>query len=852
VSPAAVVLAFILAQARAVDPNVLPARPHIVATRTSQPPVIDGRLDDPVWAAAAPSNAFVQHFPDEGAPPSERTSMRVLYDDRNLYIGVDCEQINAPIVKRLARRDSQIPSDGVWIDIDSRRTGVGAFHFAVNAAGMLSDGIHFDDTNFTSDWDAVWEAKVADSDRGYSIEFRIPLAVLRFSALPVQDWGFQVRRFIDARQETDDWAFYPRSAATYVPLFGRLDGLRDLEPRHPIELRPFVLGRVGHRAADVDTTTLTHGWWADASAGLDAKVHVTNELTLDLALNPDFGQVEADTVVLNLSTYETFFPEKRPFFLEGIDTFATPRQILYTRRIGRQPAAPILYPYEQLVAQPEPTPLYGAAKLVGTIGARTTVGLISALTGPNDVDVQQTNGTLAPRRLDPWTAFNVVRIKRKLAANAEVGVLATATNRFETPQPIGPNAFCPADVTAQPAPDGRCTNDAYVFSTDGRWRSGLGTYAVAWQAVASTLRNGPPRPEPDGKDILPGTFAPGASLYVDKDGGAHWLWNAWQHLAGRTLEFNDLGYLERKNDYQAYLSLSYRTLDPWWRTRETSTALQVNLRETLDGLNLWREIRLATSANLTSFWALYFNVHARGAYFDDRETGDGTALERAATAGVSAEVASDPRLPLTVWLSSSFDLKRGGGVNTGVNAQIALRALSRLELALLPTVGYETGSPRYVSKVSPTPTMPPTMPPLPTMYLFGTQNAASVGATLRAAFTFTPELSLQWYTQLFLARVRYGPFFMISQVAGGRVPLATLLTMPAPGAAADSESATLNVNVVLRWEYRLGSTLFLVYTRAQNPTLVPSPDGASFALRPLLQGRAADNVLMVKLAYWFG
>jgi hypothetical protein len=214
VSPAAAALALVLAQARAVGPGAPAPRPHITATRTAQPPVIDGRLDDQVWATAAPSDTFTQHFPDEGAPPSERTVVRVLYDDNNLYVGIDCEQLNAPIVRRLARRDSQIPSDGVWFDVDSRRTGVGAFHFAVNAAGMLSDGIHFDDTAYSSDWDAVWEAKVADTDRGYAAEFRIPLAVLRFEALPVQDWGFQVRRFIDARQETDDWAFYPRSAAT--------------------------------------------------------------------------------------------------------------------------------------------------------------------------------------------------------------------------------------------------------------------------------------------------------------------------------------------------------------------------------------------------------------------------------------------------------------------------------------------------------------------------------------------------------------------------------------------------------------------------------------------------------------
>ena len=839
-SPAAAALALVLAQARPFDARPLPARPHITATRTPQAPVIDGRLDDPVWATAAPSDMFVQHFPDEGAPPSERTVVRVLYDDKNIYIGVDAEQLNAPIVRRLARRDSPIPSDGVWMDIDSRRTGVGAFHFGVNAAGMLSDGIHFDDTNYTGDWDAVWEAKVADTGRGYSVEFRIPLSVLRFSALPVQDWGFQVRRFIDARQETDDWAFYPRSAASFIPLFGRLEGLRDLAPRRSLELQPFVLGRVGYRAADADTT-LTHGWSAGGKAGLDAKAHVSSELTLDLALNPDFGQVEADTVVLNLSTYETFFPEKRPFFLEGIDTFATPRPLIYTRRIGQQPATPTLTQQERLVARPEPTPLYGAAKLVGTIGARTTVGLMSALTGPSDVEIETGPGMREARRLAPWTTFNVARVKRKLAANAELGVLASAANRFETPLPV--SATCP--VSGATTPDGRCFNDAYVFSTDGRWRSGLGTYAVAWQALASTIQNGPERGQPDGIPIRPGAFSPGGSLYVGKDSGPHWLWGAWQHVAGRMLEFNDIGYLERKNDYQANLTLAYRTLDPWFITRETWSGLQVNLRETLDGLNLWREVRLVTSAGLTNFWGIYFNVHYRAAYFDDREAGDGTALERATSTGVSGEVATDPRLPLTFFLASTFDFKSGGGVIFSTSATLSLRALSRLELALLPTTGYETGSPRYVSKDT-------VAPGYPVPYHFGTQRAASVGATLRAAVTFTPELSLQWYTQLFLARVHYGPYFMVTQPAGGRVLLADLTTPDTSGQMADSERATLNINVVLRWEYRLGSTLFVVYTRAQDPALVPSANGASLELRPLLQGRAADNVLMVKLAYWFG
>jgi hypothetical protein len=849
VLPAAVVLALIAPLAAALGAGTavpLPPRPHLRAERTATPPKIDGHLDDPVWRAATPSDAFTQHFPDEGEPPSERTEVRVLYDDHNIYFGIDCEQRFSPVVRRLMRRDGQLPSDGVVVDIDSRRSGVSAFHFAVNAAGVLSDAIHFNDTDYSSDWDAVWEAKVADTGHGYSMEIRIPLSVMRFSAAPVQDWGLQVRRFIDARQEWDDWAFYPRSAATYVPLFGRLDNLVGLEPRHHLELLPFVLGKLEHRAPDVGT--VAHGFSADWSAGLDAKAHVTNELTLDLTIKPDFGQVEADQVILNLSTFETFFPEKRPFFLEGIDAFAAMRQVLYTRRIGRQPALPSLSGTQSLVENAEPAPIYAAAKLVGTVGGRTTLGIISALTGESAVDVQDTATGAPPRThhvLEPLSTYNVVRVKRLLGANSDVGILATATNRFESLPP--PGALCPVSGAA-PGPDGRCTNDAYVLSADGRWRSSSGDYGVSWQALASTLRSGPDRSEPDGIPIHPGTTSGGASLYVGKDGGAHWLWSATQYLAGRQLELNDVGYLERKNDYQLYTAVVYRTLNPWWTTLESRTTLAFNLRETLDGIDLWRETVLANTANLTSFWSTYFDVHVRFPYYDDREMGDGSALERPANVGVVASLASDPRRRIMGYVAAGFDHKTTvDGIHFDARGDFTVRVLPQLELELQPTVSYDSGTPRYLSTDA-------VGPDNLRLYHFGAQNAVSTGATLRASYAFTPELSLQIYNQIFFARVRYGPLYTAPSLAfRQRVALDTLVRDPAPSVStSDSETATLNVNVVLRWEYHLGSTAFLVYTRAQNPALTPAPGGAQLEIAPLLQGHAADNVVMLKLAYWWG
>ena len=308
------------------------------------------------------------------------------------------------------------------------------------------------------------------------------------------------------------------------------------------------------------------------SVGLDAKLHVTNELTLDVALNPDFGQVEADAVILNLSTFETFFPEKRPFFLEGIDTFAGIRPVVYTRRIGGLPLVAALGPSETLVANPDPSPLYGAAKLVGTIGGRTNVGVISAITGATDVDVQRLDGARERRRIDPWTAYNIARVKRTLGANterraagdgdqpaggADRGRLAVPGNR-------------PADRRRRPLHQRRLRRHR---------RRALALAARPLRASrgkrsAARCRAVPNGRSPTASRSVPATSRAAGRCYVGKEGGTNWLWSFRQYLSGRKLEFNDVGYLERKNDYQGYLAVTYRTLQPWWRTIETNTTLQ--------------------------------------------------------------------------------------------------------------------------------------------------------------------------------------------------------------------------------------------------------------------------------------
>jgi hypothetical protein len=828
------------------------ARPRLRAARALSRVVVDGKLDDAAWLAATPSTSFTQHFPDEGQPPSEPTSVRVLYDDDALYVGIDCTQLRAPLVRRLMRRDRELPSDGVWIDIDSRRDGVSAFHFGINAAGVLNDGVHFNDVEFSRDWDGNWQGKVAITDHGYSVEIRIPLGDLRFDRLPEQEWGFQVRRFIDARQETDDWSFFSRSAAGVVSNFGRLVGLVGLGPGHRVDLRPFGLARLRHRDADANAVAaLAHGSDGHLSVGIDAKAHLSHELTLDLAVLPDFGQVEADTLVLNLSTYETFFPEKRPFFLEGIDTFTTMRTMLYTRRIGRQPAAPALATSpgtppgrtQTLIDVPDPSEIWGAAKMVGRLGGRTTIGLISAVTGENRVGVEVADPGVARTRelrlADPLTSFNVVRVRQGVGASADAGVLLTATNRFERP-----GSICPATGL----PGGRCFNDAYTGSLDGRWRSPAGDYLVSAQAVGSLLERGGARGDSDGISILPGRVGTGATLWATKQGGAHWLWSLWQNLSDRRLDLNDLGYLERKNDYTASLDLSYRTIEPWRDTVETRTTLQLRYRQTLDGLDLYNAVELNTWWTARSFWSFYGEVHVRGAHFEDRETGDGTALERAGLVGVEGSVSTDPRRRVVGWAFGQAH-RIANGYHFEARGQITLRLLPQLDLDLLPALVYQSGEPRYVSVATPDPGGAVT-------YTFGRQLARNVGATLRASYAFTPDFTVQAYAQLFLLAEHYTDFATFTAAAPGlraRVRLTDLAPAAPPGTNPDVQQTTLNVNVVLRWEYRLGSTLYLVYSRAQTPPLtVPSGDEASLDLRPILRGRAAVDVVLLKVSYWWG
>jgi len=828
------------------------ASPHLVATKTTAAPVLDGRLDDGIWELAASSNGFRQKFPHDGAAPSETTTVRVLYDDTAVYVGIDCPQREAPIVPRLTRRDRNAESDWISINLDTRADGKTAVEFLVNASGVLVDGARSNDVDYSVDWDENWEAQTWIGEAGWSAELRIPLRILRFARADVQSWGFQVRRYVSARQETDEWAYIPRSDAAEVSRYGRLDGLEHLKPSSVLELRPSALVRVRSRAATTDTVGT--GTDVRPSAGLDLKWHPTQDLTVDATFNPDFAQVEADQVVLNLSTFEVFKPEKRPFFLEGADLVA-PRlnlPLVYTKRIGRAPDLPQLRGVEKLVDLPEPSPIYGATKLTGRLSERLSVGTLSALTGRNDVDVQLDGGARQSRLIEPLTSYNVLRLKRDVGDNAHIGLLATATSRGEDTGAYAPSldhpgmVVCPnqtrADGTTEAltvARGSRCFHDAYVIGVDARLRHG--DWITTGQIVATAIEHGPTRTVVDGTRIGAGDVAPASDFYVGKEGGKHFVTWTWFGNAARKVDFNDLGFMWRQNVRYVLTGMEYRTLDPWWETLETHHGFEVNAADNLSGLRVIRDASAYTIWKLASFWESRLAVGVHAQRFDDREVGDGTALERDTSEWARFRLLSDPRARVAFMAAGQYTWVRAGFA-ASADATVTWRVLPQLDIELSPQASVSGGEPRYATDGS-----------VSGAHLYGPLEAKNVSATLRATYTFLPRLSLMTYAQMFLASGHYGA--LSAAPAGGTdqvVRLSQLTKATETGGNPDFQQGAMNVNASLRWEYRLGSLLSFVYARAQAPAVtLGATENGSIDLRSIGRAPAVD-LFYVKMSYFWG
>lgn len=807
------------------------AAPTLSSVRTSSAPIIDGRLDDVVWLQAVRTSSFTQKTPEEQATPGDRTELLILHDRRALYLGLRCSQARAPVLARLTRRDRAIESDRVVIDIDPNGKGRSAYHFEVNAAGVLSDAIRFetkreDDTDLVFEWDEVWVARTQTSSVGWTAEIEIPFRVLRFAAADSMRFGLEVRRYVSARAELDEWSFIPKDTAGEMLHYGTLVIDGPVDRGGALELAPVVLGEVDR--ADSAPDRFASGLSGRASAGLDAEWHIAEDLTLDLSVNPDFAQVEADQVVLNLTSFELLLPEKRRFFLEGLATFDTPLKLLYTRRVGQR-APEVDVPSGAVAETPGPAPIWGALKLVGRPLEGMQLGTFFALTGPVEARLR-IGGELSVLKAAPITLFSGLRLFRELPDQIGVGMLLTGVSHFEGGLTEG---ACPSGATAS---RGRCTHDAYALAADLSWHSPSGGVRARGQLAASLIAFGPARTLLDGSLVQAGDIAPGGFAEIAKEGG-NWLLLAQYHGLGRRFDVNDAGFLERQNLHRVFLSGGYRDTTPGGIFLEHEAHIEVYRRYNADGLSLAEGYQLNHAGHFQNQWGYFAELHLRPRYFDDREIGDGRALERAGLVGLELYVESDRRLAVTGQAFTSFQV-REHGVHFAVESQLGFHGVSALEIGLDPTVVVDVGETRYAGL---------TTDGAPS---FAALSAFGVGATFRLSYTFAPSLTVAAYAQPFLelrsfAGYRAGPAgkrqFRLDELGPG----------PPPESMPDTTSGDLNLSVVLRWEYLPGSTLYVVYARAQHTDVDPGPDGrVHLDFSNLGRGPAIDT-LLVKLSYWW-
>jgi hypothetical protein len=811
------------------------------ATRTTLPPTIDGRLDDAAWKAIAPDTRFTQNFPDEGKAPSQRTELYVLYDDRALYIAVRAWDTNPTgIVERLTRRDRDTDADKIQIDISSKNDRTTAYHFDLNCAGVLLDGVRSNDTDLSTDWDGLWLGAARRDDRGWTAELLIPLKTLRYEN-GRNEFGFQVRRLIQRRQEIDEWAYIPRAAHGEVSYYGLLDGLDGLRAARLFQIVPYLAGgiyeRYGQTPAQLNGTSLY------GAMGGDLKLGLTPALTLDATFNPDFAQVEADQVILNLSTFELFFPEKRPFFLEGGDVFNTQLQMFYSRRIGHAPALPYDNEYTAF-DPPQPGRIYAAAKLSGLIAPRLTIGLLDAVTGESSTAVARlsTPGRAFSISTEPLANHAVLRLRRDVLSRSYVGLLATAVNRFEQPfaEAATANDSCP-DGDA-PSGRGRCTHDAYSAALDFNLRTGDGNWGAMGQVAGTARVSGPQRVVADGTVLVPGATGVGLALDGGKFNGNYNFTLSYRGWSP-SYDNNDAGFNQAGNMQRFQPSLHYRILKPHSIIQEGDINFSAFLQTDWAFSRLLQEVYwLGAFTRFRNFWTLYFEVDYAADFWDIREARDGAAVRRTGGWWVFWNAKTDPRRRVWFQTNGQF-LRTRHGHAADIFTQLALRPFPSVEIDILPHSNFAFGDPRWFDTRA--------NGDGSNSYYFAELDSREIDVTLRGTYTFTPTLTLQAYAQLFLAGGHYGQT-LVGRAAGrgSELPFDAFRPSLLPsGDAPDFRDGAINVNLVLRWEFQPGSTILGVYTHAQGQTTFdPNLEGFGRPSLSRFAGGPGTDLFLIKLS----
>ncbi len=881
--------------------------PTVQATRLTEALTLDGILDEEAWGRAVPATVFTQLDPLEGDPATESTQVFLLYDDHALYVGAILRD-RSPVSTRLGRRDGFLmDSDWLTISLDTYNDNRTGFKFEVNPSGVrgdeaLSGG---QDRRGDSSWDPVWEARTHMNEDGWSTEVRIPFSQLRFRSAPEQVWGIQISRDIARNREKQLFSFTPKDQAGGIARYGDLHGIRGIQQSRGLEILPYVQGKAEYVPVDQDDDAGFDNPFRDGSdffygTGFDLKYRLSSNLTLDGTVNPDFGQVEVDPAVVNLTAFETRYQEKRPFFVEGAGIFAFGQsgggeggggsmggmmggggggggggegggatQLLYSRRIGDPPPGDL--PDEAVYGDtPSGTTILGATKLTGQTAGGWAIGLLEAVTARETAEFVDEAGSRGKAEVAPLSNYLVARVRKDFRnGQSAFGGIGTAVNRD-----LGDAALA-SELRSSAYTGGldffhEWSNRAWSLSGQLAGSRIAGAAEAIEDAQTSSARYFQ-RPDAHHLGLDPAaTSLTGytANLEFRRQAGLHWRGNAQVSATSPGFEVNDLGYQRDADRRDAEAQLQYQENRPGEFFRRYELSVQPRASWNFDGDRLGTSVSLRSNLTFLNYWSVYLSYQRELEAMDDRLTRGGPLARKPAGHTASLTLTSDFTKAYSGMISFRGESDEAGGSQKNLSGRISLKPNSTVELSLGPRLTLNTAAAQFVDDV----TDPLATGTFGARYLFAELEQTTLSMEARLNVTFSPELTLELFAQPFLASGDYGTLKELSApgtfdftrygVDGGTVQVDeegdALVDPDGNGPAAaftiynpDFNRASLRGTAVLRWEWRPGSTLFLVWQQSRSDYY----DDGDFDLTrdsDRMFGGRADNIFMVKGTYWIG
>ncbi len=816
---------------------------------------VDGALDERDWERAPAAEGFIQHEPYDGRPATERTTVRVVYDDACIYVGMKAyDRTPGAIVGHLARRDNDMPSDWLYVGFDSYDDKRSAFLFGVNAAGTKVDIFYFNDTEEDGNWDAVWDVGTRIDADGWSAEFAVPWSQLRFANnRETHRWGFQAARQICRMDELSFLYPVPRSANQFVSLFGRLEGLERIPSPAKFELLPYAVGSVDRYGDAGDDPFRDDPRWS-GRLGTDLKYRLTTDITLDMTINPDFGQVEQDPSEFNLTAYESYFEEKRPFFMEGANIFqyrlmfgdSDAERLFYSRRIGRSPQFSALDSERFIDTDglhddaPQFTTILGAAKIAGKTSSGVSIGILEAVTDKETATVELPGGEQIGVAVEPRTNYLLASAKKDLnGGRSTVGGMITSVIRdLSSPDLEFLNRMA---VTGGVDFSHRWHDEEYAVNGRvlGSWIEGSAE-AIA-EAQTSSARYFQ-RPDADYVEYDPSrTSLGGYATVIDggRCGGKRWNFLLGFMSRSPGFEVNDLGYMQEADEALGVAWAGYHLPQPWKALRNVSL-----------NWNLWRAYsyggdmvgfagNMNGSFSLTNNWGGYAGIERSQEHLTVSLTRGGPLALVPGGWNSWFGAYTDNRKAFMAGLDGGYDRNDEGFGGYSVGPYVTIRPSGRFEMSIGAAYSARGNDAQYVDEID-------------GRYVVARLDMDVASVTTRFNYTVTPEMSLQFYGMPFIAAGRYSRFREVvspraDEYASRFAPYDYLAEAESP----DFNFKEMRSNFVFRWEWSPGSALYLVWSRGASDFEEERGEfevGRDF---DRLLSTAGDDTFMIKISKWF-